>query len=242
MPEQVQVTFIGIDQASDAARNVAKSLGELGSTAGGIASGGLSTLGGIAGGIVGKLAEIGVKAAETAGKLAIGFGASSLSAFKDFSQSISEIGAVTGATSDEMKKMEDKALELGAKFPVSAKDAADAMVELGKAGLNADQVISASTGTVQLASATHYNMADSATILASAINQFGLKAEGRQSRNRSPGPDRQRLGGGRKRPFRDLQVCRAGLPRRPAFLLRIYLKRPPYSVITASRPAAPGRA
>jgi TP901 family phage tail tape measure protein len=177
MPEQVQVTFIGIDQASDAARNVAKSLGELGSTAGGIASGGLSTLGGIAGGIVGKLAEIGVKAAETAGKLAIGFGASSLSAFKDFSQSISEIGAVTGATSDEMKKMEDKALELGAKFPVSAKDAADAMVELGKAGLNADQVISASTGTVQLASATHYNMADSATILASAINQFGLKAE-----------------------------------------------------------------
>jgi hypothetical protein len=123
-----------------------------------------------------KVVELGLRGAEAAGRFAISFGKDAVKAAMDFDAQMSEVAAVSDATPAQLAAMSEQALHLGAVFPVSAKDAAEAMSELAKAGFNANQVIDASSGVVQLASATHYSMADSATYLANAINQFGLKA------------------------------------------------------------------
>lgn len=154
----------------------AKALLDVGGAAAGAAWSGISKLGSMAVDAGKFLVELGVKAAEAGAKFAISFGKDAVKAAMDFDKQMSEVAAVANATPAQLAKMSDEALRLGAVFPVSATDAAKAMTELGKAGFNTDQILAASVGTVQLASATHYSMADSATVLANAINQFGLKA------------------------------------------------------------------
>lgn len=155
---------------------VVKGLLDVGSAAGGAAWAGISKLGSMAVDAARWVGELAIKSVEAAGKFAISFGKDAVKAAMDFDKQMSEVASVAGATPAQLAKMSDEALRLGAVFPVSATDAAKAMTELGKAGFTTDQILAASTGTVQLASATHYSMADSATVLANAINQFGLKA------------------------------------------------------------------
>lgn len=157
-------------------KEAAGAVGHLAGLAGSAAVHGMQEIGGAALSAAGHVAELGLKLVETGLKAATSFAKSSISAYQEFSQVISEVGAVSGASASEMQQLEDKALELGAKFPVSAKDAAQAESELAKAGFNAQQTLAASTGVVQLASATHMDMAKSAEVLAGAINEFGLSA------------------------------------------------------------------
>jgi TP901 family phage tail tape measure protein len=158
-----------------AASGAARGLSEIGNAAG-AAIGGIERAGSAAFSAAGKLVELGLRGAEAASRFAISFGKDAVKAAMDFDQQMSEVAAVAGATPAQLAAMSEQALHLGAVFPVSAKDAAEAMSELAKAGFNAEQTIQASSGVVELASATHYSMADSATYLANAINQFGLQA------------------------------------------------------------------
>jgi len=85
----------------------------------------------------------------------------------------------TSATADEMQRAADKALELGADMTLpatSAANAAEAMVELGKAGFTSAQAIDAARGVLQLAAAANISEAQAAEIAANAINSFGLAA------------------------------------------------------------------
>jgi TP901 family phage tail tape measure protein len=165
----VQITFKGIDNASSVISQVKNTSDGLATALGKLGSSGSSILSSVGSGVL-KLGETGVSAMSS-------FIGSSVKASTEFNAKMSEVAAVSGATGIQLNAMKQKALELGAQFPVSASDAADAMGELAKAGMTADQAISASTGTVQLASATHYTMADSATILATSLNGFGLAAD-----------------------------------------------------------------
>lgn len=95
----------------------------------------------------------------------------------DFQEKINVMGAVTGASGDQLEALRKKALALGddLKLPnTSASDAADAMTELAKGGLSVKQVMEASTGTIQLATAAQTDNATAAQIQARALKAFNL--------------------------------------------------------------------
>ncbi|MBC9724950.1 phage tail tape measure protein [Streptomyces sp. TRM68367] len=88
--------------------------------------------------------------------------------------------AVTSATASQMKRAAVEAQELGNDLSLpgsTAADAAEAMVELSKAGFRADQSIDAVRASLQLASAADVNAATSAKYLGDIMDQYGLGAD-----------------------------------------------------------------
>ncbi|MFB6643167.1 phage tail tape measure protein [Streptomyces chartreusis] len=88
--------------------------------------------------------------------------------------------AVTDATASQMQRAAYTAQALGndLSLPTStAADAAQAMVELSKAGFLADQSIDATRASLQLAAAADVDAADSAKYLGDIMDQFGLGAD-----------------------------------------------------------------
>jgi TP901 family phage tail tape measure protein len=95
-----------------------------------------------------------------------------------FEKRMSAIEAVSGATADEMSRLEQKALDLGRTTAFSAGESAQAMEELIKAGLSVDDVLNgAADATVALAAAGEVDMPTAATIASNAMNQFNLAAK-----------------------------------------------------------------
>ena len=106
-----------------------------------------------------------------------GFGLA-ISKAATFEQQISKIGAVSGATEDQLEKVRKKALQLGADTVFSAGDAANAIEELVKAGLTVEDALNgAADATVALAAAGEIDLPQAATIAANAMNQFNLAAQ-----------------------------------------------------------------
>jgi hypothetical protein len=97
--------------------------------------GGLQGIAGAALAATGNLIALGVRGAEAAGRFAISFGKDAVKAAMDFDAQMSEVAAVADATPAQLAAMSEQALHLGAVFPVSAKDAAEAMSELAKGRL-----------------------------------------------------------------------------------------------------------
>ncbi|MFI7096837.1 phage tail tape measure protein [Streptomyces lydicus] len=98
----------------------------------------------------------------------------------EYQQHMNAFGAVTGATQMQMKRAAATANQLGNDLTLpgaTASDAADAMVELAKAGFRTDQAISATGASLRLASAAQVSAADSAKYLGDIMDQFGLGAD-----------------------------------------------------------------
>ena len=91
--------------------------------------------------------------------IGIGVGSAMLLSIREagrFEQSLNVLGAVVHATGGQFNALQKHALKLGRDITlpgVSANDAAVAMTQLAKAGFNAQQVIAASKGTMQLGTA-----------------------------------------------------------------------------------------
>jgi TP901 family phage tail tape measure protein len=99
-----------------------------------------------------------------------------------FETNLNTFRAVTGATAHEMQQVASAAEALGKDITlpaVSAGDAADAMVQLSKAGLSVQDSIDGARGVLQLATAAAIDNATAVEIAASALNAFGLA--GRQA-------------------------------------------------------------
>lgn len=98
----------------------------------------------------------------------------------NFESSLHDMEAVSGATEEQMKQVSATAKRLGADIRLpgtSAADAADAMVQLAKGGLSVDQSMSAVRGTLLLSAAAQIENAQAATIVANALNSFGLEGK-----------------------------------------------------------------
>lgn len=116
-------------------------------------------------------------------KVALGLGGSLLAvagfaikAGYAFDKQMSEVQAVSNATSGELGKLRDAAIKAGKDTSFSATDAAKAEAELAKAGVTtADILGGALKGSLSLAAAGQIDLADAATISAQAMNIFGLK-------------------------------------------------------------------
>jgi TP901 family phage tail tape measure protein len=110
----------------------------------------------------------------------VGLGAAVLKAGGEYEKALNIFQAVTKASGDEMNRAATVAKQLGADLSLpatSAKDAALAMTELGKAGLTANQAMDAAKGVLQLAAAGQLEEARAAEIAANALNAFSLEAK-----------------------------------------------------------------
>jgi TP901 family phage tail tape measure protein len=109
----------------------------------------------------------------------VGFGKSVVTVGTQYQTSLNSMQAVTHSTDAEMVKVAKTARDLGNDLTLpatSAADAANAMVELAKGNLTADQAMAAAKGTLQLAAAAQIDGATAATDEADALNAFGLAA------------------------------------------------------------------
>ncbi|GAA1111289.1 phage tail tape measure protein [Streptomyces javensis] len=98
----------------------------------------------------------------------------------EFQRGMATFGAVTGASASQMQRASATAKALGADMELptaTAAGAAEAMVELAKAGFRTDQAISATRASLQLSAAANVDAADSAKYLGDMMDQFALGAD-----------------------------------------------------------------
>ena len=110
----------------------------------------------------------------------LGVGAAATKMAVDFDTNMNVLQATSGATSDEIEALREQAKALGNDLTLpgtSAADAAEAMLELSKAGLKVNDVMNASRGVLQLSTAGQLSNAQAAEITANALNAFNLEGE-----------------------------------------------------------------
>jgi|GEM_PF-1049777 len=91
----------------------------------------------------------------------------------EFEQKMSNIKAVTGESSETMKKFNDAAIKAGAETAYSASEAADAIGELSKAGVSTKDILNGGlTGALNLATAGELDLKSAAEIASTALNAF----------------------------------------------------------------------
>jgi len=94
----------------------------------------------------------------------------------EFEYSMLTIKAVTGATAKAIAKIEVEARRLGASTAYSAKQAADAMINLARAGMKTAKIVATAEHALKLAGAQATSMAEASKYLVSTLAQFELKA------------------------------------------------------------------
>lgn len=110
------------------------------------------------------------------GLTAAAFGVASIKMAADFDQQMSTVQANTGATSAQMDQLRAAAIEAGASTVYSASDSADAINDLGKAGMSVTDILTGGlTGALNLAASDGMAVGDAAEYMANALSMFHLK-------------------------------------------------------------------
>lgn len=123
------------------------------------------------------MTEVGAGVAAVGAVAAVAFGLA-VAKFAEFDQAMSNVQAATQETRENMGLLRDAALEAGASTVFSATEAANAIEELGKAGLTTEQILGGGlAGALDLAAAGQLEVADAASIAAIALKQFNLEGE-----------------------------------------------------------------
>lgn len=96
---------------------------------------------------------------------------------RTFDTSMSKVQAVTGATTKEMEGLRDSAIQLGEASKFTATEVANLQVELGKLGFTTEEIEQSTEAIINLATAADADLARSAEVTASVLNQFNLTTE-----------------------------------------------------------------
>lgn len=113
----------------------------------------------------------------SASGLAMGAGImSSVGTGMEFQAAMSRVGAVSGASGEDFKRLEEQAKELGRSTVWSASQAAEGMQYLAMAGFKTNDILATMPGMLSLASAGQVELADAADISSNILSGFGLKA------------------------------------------------------------------
>jgi len=120
----------------------------------------------------------------TVGKRMIGataaFAGFAVKEFAEFESVMVRVRGVTNTLGKEgaaqFKILEDRARQMGATTRFTATQAAEAMENLGLAGLNVKEIYDALPGALQLASAAQVDIATAADVAAKTMRSFGMEA------------------------------------------------------------------
>lgn len=96
---------------------------------------------------------------------------------EEFTAAISKVGAISGATADELKQLEDAARLYGSTTMFSAKESADALQYMALAGWNAQQAIDALPSVLNLAASSGMDLGRASDIVTDYITAFGLSVD-----------------------------------------------------------------
>jgi hypothetical protein len=121
---------------------------------------------------------------KTLASVGVGFGLyqvvgiiqSAIGTIKDFEAGMSEVKAITGATTKEFNDLRNSALDLGKSTRYTAQQVAGLQLEYGRLGFSTKEILAASKATLSLATATGEDLAKSADVAGSTIRGFGLSA------------------------------------------------------------------
>ncbi|MFC6117340.1 phage tail tape measure protein [Macrococcoides bohemicum] len=143
-----------LDQQSNKSAQVAEKMGRIG----------------------GKMTEIGKTGMATVtAPIVTGFGAAVKTA-ADFESQMSKVGAIAQVTGSDFEAMKKQAMDLGASTSKSASEVAQGMENMASMGFNAKEIMGAMPGVIAASEASGADMAQTADVMAAAINGFGLEA------------------------------------------------------------------
>jgi TP901 family phage tail tape measure protein len=112
-----------------------------------------------------------------AGAAAVTVFAKSIQSSANLEASLNVFAVTAEATADQMDRIRDVAIELGADLSlpgVTAQSAADALAQLSRAGLDVEDSVAGVRGTLQLATAAAIDNESAVTLVANALNAFSL--------------------------------------------------------------------
>lgn len=95
----------------------------------------------------------------------------------DFHYTMATVQAVSGATTDEMGKLEAQAKDYAATTVFMAQDVANAYQVMGQAGWTVDEMLDSMAGTMSLASASGEDLGDTTNMVVDAMTAFGYGAD-----------------------------------------------------------------
>ncbi len=95
---------------------------------------------------------------------------------KDFTSMMSEVQSISGASGNEIAKMEETARSYGATTVFSATEAAEALKYMSLAGWNANQSSSALGGVLNLAAASGMELGQASDMVTDYLSAFGMQA------------------------------------------------------------------
>jgi TP901 family phage tail tape measure protein len=107
----------------------------------------------------------------------IGAGIAAAKVGGDFEAQMSRVKAISGATGDSFEQLEQQAIDLGAKTAFSAKESAEGMENLASAGFNAQEIMAAMPGLLDLAAVSGGDVSLASENAATALRGFGLEAD-----------------------------------------------------------------
>lgn len=96
---------------------------------------------------------------------------------KSFEAAMSEVQAISGATADDLERMEAKAREMGATTAFSATQAAEGLKYMALAGWKTDEAIAALPGVLQLAGASGMELGAASDAVTDYMSAFGWGAD-----------------------------------------------------------------
>ena len=137
-----------------------------------------------------KVANIGEKSKAAGSTLTktvtvpiVGLGTAAIKTTADFEKSMSQVAATMGMTSEEIrngsedyKKLEDAAREMGASTQYSASDAAEALNYLALAGYDVDKSINTLPTVLNLAAAGGIDLASASDMVTDAMSALGIES------------------------------------------------------------------
>ena len=95
----------------------------------------------------------------------------------DFESSMSKVGAVSGASAEEMQQLSDKAKEMGESTIFSASQSAEAFNYMAMAGWKTSEMLDGIEGVMNLAAASGADLATTSDIVTDALTAMGYGAK-----------------------------------------------------------------
>ena len=124
----------------------------------------------------GVIADLAANAIQAAIQKLQDFGKAVMDLGIDFSSSMSNVQAISGATGEEMGQLEQKARDLGATTVYSASDVSDAFGYMAMAGWDTQQMMDGVSGVLNLAASSGEDLATTSDIVTDALTAFGMEA------------------------------------------------------------------
>lgn len=105
-----------------------------------------------------------------------GIGAASIKVGSDFESGMSKVAAISGASSQELAELTEKAKHMGATTKFSATESAEAFEYMAMAGWKTEDMLGGIEGIMNLAAASGEELATTSDIITDALTAFGMKA------------------------------------------------------------------